>query len=65
MQRRSKSAPPHPYKQFEGTRLWKALDKGIDELIENQDLKEITKRKYILGYLCKALTQRKEILFSK
>jgi hypothetical protein len=65
MQRKPKSHPPHPYKQFERTGLWKALDKGIGDLIENQDLKEIARREYIVGYLCKLLTQRRESLFSK
>jgi hypothetical protein len=65
MRRRRKSDPPHPYKGFEKTGLWKALNKGIQDLVGNQDLKEIERREYIVGYLCKVLTQRKDKLFSK
>jgi hypothetical protein len=64
MRRKRKSDPPHPYKEFEKTGLWKALDKGIRDLVENQDLKEITRREYIVGYLCKVLTQRRGKPFS-
>ena len=60
-----KSDPPHPYKNFERTGLWKALSKGIGDLVENQDLKEIARREHIVGYLCKVLTQRRDKLFSK
>jgi len=65
MRRQRKSDPPHPYKEFEKTGLWKALNKGIRDLVENQDLKEITRRDYIVGYLCKALTRSRDKLFSK
>jgi hypothetical protein len=60
-----KTVPPHPYKEFEKTGLWKALNKGIRDLVENQDLKETARREYIVGYLCKILTRRRDKLFSK
>jgi hypothetical protein len=63
MRRRRKSDPPHPYKEFEKTGLWRALDKGIGDLVQNQDLKETGHRDYIVGYLCKVLTRRKEAVF--
>jgi hypothetical protein len=50
---------------YENTGLWKALGKGISDLVENQDLKEVEHRDYIVGYLCKVLTARKEKLFSR
>jgi hypothetical protein len=65
MRRQRKSDSPHPYKGFEKTGLWEALNKGIQDLVGNQDLKEIARREYIVGYLCKVLTQRKDKLFSK
>lgn len=43
----------HPYEEFESSRVWKILDKAIRELVENEDIKETTKRVYIVGYLCK------------
>jgi hypothetical protein len=63
MRRKRKSDPPHPYVEFENTGLWKALEKGINDLVKNQDLKELEHRDYIVGYLCKVLTQRREKLF--
>jgi hypothetical protein len=65
MRRQRKSDPAHPYKEFEKTVLWKSLDEGIHDLVENRDLKEITRREYIVGYLCKVLTQHRDDLFSK
>ncbi len=64
MRRQHTSDAPHPYKEFEKTRLWKALNKGIRDLVANHDLKEITSREYIVGYLCKVLTRRRGKLSS-
>jgi hypothetical protein len=47
----------HPYKQFEGTTLWKVISKGIDDLVENNDLEEKEQREYIVGYLCKLISE--------
>jgi len=65
MLRERKSDPPHPYKEFEKTALWKALSKGICDLAENQDLKVISGREYIVGYLCRVLTRQRNKLFSE
>ena len=45
----------HPYMQYEALRVWSVLDRAIDELVENKDLQETTARRYIVGFLCKAL----------
>ena len=37
----------HPYEQFEGTPLWETLNKGINDLVENSDIEETTRREYI------------------
>lgn len=47
----------HPYKHLEGTPLWKVIDKGINNLVENNDLEEATSREYIVGYLCKLINE--------
>jgi hypothetical protein len=60
-----KTAIPHPYKRFEGTGLWRAVEKGVRDLVENQDLKELARREYIVGYLCEVLTKRRHALYSK
>jgi hypothetical protein len=54
----------HPYLRFENTLLWKAVNKAIDDLVENKDLKETARREYIVGYICKILSARKGRLFS-
>jgi hypothetical protein len=53
----------HPYMAYEGTELWKALNKGIGDLVRNQDVIEQEHRTYIVGYLCKVLIKRKSKLF--
>ena len=34
------NAPEHPYKKYESHPYWKRIDKGISDLVENQDLVE-------------------------
>jgi hypothetical protein len=53
-------ATNHPYKKYESHRYWKRIDKGITDLVHNQDLVEQTARPYIVGYLCKMLLSRKK-----
>jgi hypothetical protein len=47
----------HPYGNFFGTKIWKAIDKAIEDLVKNQDIEELTHRSYIVGYLCKKLSK--------
>ncbi|GGA48825.1 hypothetical protein [Psychrobacillus lasiicapitis] len=47
----------HPYKIFEGTPLWEVLNNGINDLVENNDIKETTQREYIVGYFCKLINE--------
>ena len=54
------NAPEHPYQKYESHPCWKRIDKGISDLVENQDLVEREARPYIVGYLCKMLLQRKK-----
>lgn len=46
----------HPYKQSENTPLWEAINKGIDDLVVNNDIEESTQWEYIVGYLCKLIS---------
>ena len=46
----------HPYEGFESTAIWKKLDKAVEDLVRNKDIVETTRREYIVGYLCKALS---------
>ncbi|MFB5086359.1 hypothetical protein PGC35_03920 [Psychrobacillus sp. PGGUH221] len=47
----------HPYEIFEGTNLWDIINKGINDLVENNDIEETTQREYIVGYLCKLINE--------
>lgn len=47
----------HPYEQFEDTSLWEAINKGLDDLVENNDIEETTSREHIVGYLCKLINE--------
>lgn len=46
-----------PYEMFVGTPLWDVINKGINDLVENKDIEETTNREYIVGYLCKKITE--------
>jgi len=50
----------HPYSRWEGTPLWKTIEKGIADLVENNDITEKTDRKYVVGYLCKSVDRRRQ-----
>ncbi|WP_172645602.1 hypothetical protein [Domibacillus tundrae] len=47
----------HPYEKFESTALWEIINKGIDSLVENNDIEETTRREYIVGYLCALISE--------
>jgi hypothetical protein len=46
----------HPYVDYEADPLWPLIQKGIDDLVKNQDLIEQEDRSYIVGYLCKVIS---------
>jgi hypothetical protein len=47
----------HPYVEFEALPIWALVEKGIRDLVQNQDLTELEDRNYIVGYLCKVITK--------
>ncbi|MBI1337367.1 MAG: hypothetical protein GC164_10445 [Phycisphaera sp.] len=49
----------YPYKRYEKSGIWKTLDKGIADLVNNGDVAEQTDRRYIVGYLTKLLLDRR------
>ena len=49
----------HPYMECESHPYWKLIEKGISDLVKNQDLVEQEDRAYIVGYLCKTLLSDK------
>jgi len=58
--KRLKPADPgyrHPYVDYEADPLWPLIEKGIADLVKNQDLIEQADRSYIVGYLCKVVSK--------
>jgi hypothetical protein len=55
---KSSQKASHPYNEFEGSVLWKAIDKGMEALVGNGDVREMTEREFIVGYLCKIIHRR-------
>lgn len=51
----------HPYEKYENTELWKKIGEALYELVENQDIEEVTKREYIVGYICNKLIETEEL----
>jgi hypothetical protein len=47
----------YPYREFEAMPVWKVVDEAISDLIANQDIKETTARRYIVGYLVECLVE--------
>jgi len=47
----------HPYMDYEGTPMWSWVRKGIRDLVDNKDLTEHEDRNYIVGYICKVISQ--------
>lgn len=48
-------AADSPYDAYEETSLWKSVDEAISDLVENKDIVEMTRRDYIVGYICNKL----------
>jgi hypothetical protein len=59
---KAKSGNPHPYVRLENTPFWKVIEVGIADLVENRDIVEKTDRRYIVGYICEAVSRRAETL---
>ena len=50
----------HPYVVYETDPLWPLVEKGIGDLVQNKDLIEQEDRNYIVGYLCKVISNGKK-----
>ena len=47
----------HFNKHLEYTPLWAVINKGIEDLVKNNDIEETTNREYIVGYLCNLILE--------
>ncbi len=50
-----------PYSEYQSSKEWSILEKAINELIENEDIKLTTSPEYVMGYIAKQLFQSKSI----
>ncbi|WP_179874474.1 hypothetical protein [Bacillus sp. AFS002410] len=55
----------HPYVKFEITPLWNVISKGIDDLVENNDIEETTKREHIVVFLDEKVLYWIKFLFTR
>lgn len=46
-----------PYEYLRHSPYWATLEEGIEELVKNGDLRELTERDYVVGYLVKCLEE--------
>jgi hypothetical protein len=50
----------HPYSQFEGSDLWRVLERALTDLSANQDLTVTTAPEYVIGFFCRALASQSD-----
>jgi hypothetical protein len=55
----------HFYTRWEGSPLWRVIDKAVCDLVQNQDLVEDEYHEYIVGYICKTIDRRKKSLVAQ
>ena len=55
----------HPYVAWQGTPLWRAVEKTVADLVENQDLVEKECREYIVGYVCKIIGRKERAIIDQ
>ena len=53
------------YEKYEGSSLWLVIEKIVQELEDNTDLKLTTTRAHIIGYFCKRLLENKNVLLTQ
>jgi hypothetical protein len=55
----SEGPNPSP-RTWEGTPLWRAVEKAVADLVQNRDLVEDEYREYVVGYICKIIERRRQ-----
>ena len=45
------------YDKYKSTEEWRIIDKSVQELIDNDDIKLLTPNDYIIGYIVKQLVE--------
>ena len=47
------------YDRYKKLKFWKIIDDAINDLVENQDIKETADHYYIVGYIVKSLVKKR------
>ncbi len=50
----------NPYQKYRETKLWRTIEKALEDLIKNQDISITTEKTYVIGYLCERLNKETE-----
>jgi hypothetical protein len=50
-----------PYDKFKDTEEWQIINKAVQELIENNDIKPLTPNDYIIGFIVKQLIDKQNV----
>ena len=45
------------YQKYQGLPAWNVVDEAVSSLVANKDLKEMTARSHIVGYIVKRLVE--------
>jgi hypothetical protein len=56
----TQSRKPHPYKAFDGSALWRLVERQIAALAKNRDIQEMTAREYIVGSIGEAIAGQRD-----
>jgi hypothetical protein len=51
----------HPYQDLESLPIWNILSEGLKELEDNRDLAITTDKRYVVGYLLRKMTDKKDV----
>jgi hypothetical protein len=54
-------AADSPYDAYKETSRWKSVDEAVSDLVKNKDIVEMTRRDYIVGYICKKLESSRQL----
>ena len=65
MMQRVPKGQKHPYTRWEGTPLWRVIDKAACDLVQNRDVVEDEYHEYIVGYICEIINRDKKSVIAQ
>ena len=55
----------HPYMGLREHTLWRAVDRAVTDLVGNRDIAEDEYHEYIVGYICKVISRRRNAIIAQ